>query len=127
MLKMKGGSARCLVVVFLGLCLLSARSATATTIFTFEADNDGWSNQPLEPFSATFAPGEGLGGGALLISATVPRNSYQVFHAADQDWPVDGSFSEMRFDFRPVSDAALAASATGIQIRDSFGNKSAVY
>ena len=106
-----------------------AGSAGAAPIFTFDSNAEGWTNQATEPFSVTFAPGEGFGEGeALAISATFPRDSYQIVHDEDSDWPTAPSFfQKITFDVRLVPGVEINPLVTGMQIRDNIGNESNVY
>jgi hypothetical protein len=122
------------ITIFSALLMLAllfgiARPAGASSSFTFDSNAEGWTNEATEPFSVTFAPGEGFGGGgALAISATGARNSYQIVHDEDPNWPATPFyFRQISFDVRLAPGLEIEALVTGMQIRDSIGNESNVY
>jgi len=113
----------------LGIMFGGIGQAEAVPVFTFDVNDEGWTNQATEPFSVAFAPGAGFGGGgALAISALSNRDSYQIVHAEDPDWPTTLSFfQQITFDVRLEPGVEISFSATGMQIRDNIGNESNVY
>jgi hypothetical protein len=107
----------------------SCPDARAAVAYAFESGADGWTNQPTEAFVVTFAPGQGSGGGGgLSIAATGPRDSYQLVHAPDPDWPATHShFTTITFDARLAPGVQLELATTGMQIRSASNSASNVY
>lgn len=108
---------------------VSCPDARAAVAYAFDSGADGWTNQPTEAFVVTYAPGQGFGGGGgLSIAATGPRDSYQVVHAADSDWPATHSyFTTIAFDARLAPGVQLNLATTGMQIRTASNAASNVY
>ena len=122
----------CLSFLFVVLFLFVESPAAATTQFTFESSAEGWNSQATEPFSVEYASGKGLwGGGALAISNCYPsaeRDSFQIVHAPDINWPTDMSLVEkITVDVRLMDSMKIVASDTGVQVIDHSGNESVVF
>jgi len=107
----------------------SCPDARAAAAYAFDSGADGWTNQPTEAFLVTYAPGQGFGGGGgLSIAATGPRDSYQIVHATDPNWPATHSyFPTITFDARLAPGVQLNLATTGMQIRTSPTTASNVY
>lgn len=103
--------------------------ARAAVTYAFDSSAEGWTHQSTEAFVVTYAPGQGLGGGGgLSIASTGPRDSYQIVHAPDPDWPATHShFTTITFDARLAPGAQLELAATGMQIRAASNTASNVY
>ena len=103
--------------------------SSAVSIFSFNEDTEGWINHATEPFSVTFADGEGFGGGGALRIFGTSRNSYQIVTPWQSDWPSESYFFErITFDIRFVTpNTSIVPSVTGFKIKDNDGNESTAY